>query len=227
MTDNGNPTAGALSSDATGRPAGRGRVLWLGLLIGAAALIAAALAAAAGCAPRSARNHERSNEPAHRQWAQKIDLPGLPNLYRVSDELYRGARPKDEGFGELKKLGVRTVINLEMFHHESDDVEAAGLGYEHIYANAYHWEHEDVVKFVRVVTDHSRGPFFVHCYHGSDRTGAMAAVYRIVFEGWSKDEAIGEMTHGGFGFHANFDNLIRYIRNLDVDELKREAGITP
>ena len=232
MTDNWNPAVAAPSSDDPRRRTGRGRAFLLGLLVGVV-LGAGTLAAVQGIVsqwPRDANRERLAPETptAHgHEWARPIACPGLPNLYRVSDELYRGARPEDEGFGELKKLGVRTVINLESFHHESDGAEAAGLSYEHIYAKTFHWEHEDVLKFLRVVADRSRGPFFVHCYHGSDRTGAMVAVYRIVFEGWSKDEAIGEMTHGGFGFHANFDNLIRYIRNLDVDELKREAGITP
>lgn len=37
--------------------------------------------------------------------------------------------------------------------------------------------------------------------HGSDRTGTMCALYRIAVQGWSKEDAIREMTAGGFGFH--------------------------
>ena len=66
---------------------------------------------------------------------------------------------------------------------------------------------------------------FVHCQHGADRTGTATAVYRIVVEGWTKDEAIREMTQGGYGFHPLWANLIRYVRELDVDRLRREAGL--
>ena len=52
------------------------------------------------------------------------------------------------------------------------------------------------------------------------------AIYRIAVEGWSKDEAIAEMTRGGFGFHEIWKNLVEYVRELDVERLKREAGIT-
>jgi protein tyrosine/serine phosphatase len=67
----------------------------------------------------------------------------------------------------------------------------------------------------------------VHCQHGADRTGMMTAIYRIAMEGWSKDDAITEMTEGGYGFHAIWKDLVEYVRELDVERLKREAGVSP
>ena len=54
-------------------------------------------------------------------------------------------------------------------------------------------------------------PIFVHCRHGADRTGMMSALYRIKHDGWSKQEAIDEMVHGGLGFHSIWTNLISFI----------------
>jgi hypothetical protein len=54
----------------------------------------------------------------------------------------------------------------------------------------------------------------------------MTTTYRIAIEGWSKEDAIAEMTQGGFGFHAIWRGLVDYVRKLDVERLKREAGIT-
>jgi hypothetical protein len=48
----------------------------------------------------------------------------------------------------------------------------------------------------------------------------MVAIYRIVVQGWSKDDALKEMVDGGYGFHAFWQDLVRYVRNLDVDALK-------
>jgi len=53
----------------------------------------------------------------------------------------------------------------------------------------------------------------------------MCAIYRIAVQGWSKDEAIAEMTRGGFGFHRIWMNLVDYIRKLDIDEIKKSAGL--
>ncbi|MCK5172282.1 MAG: dual specificity protein phosphatase family protein [Planctomycetes bacterium] len=63
------------------------------------------------------------------------------------------------------------------------------------------------------------GPVFVHCRHGADRTGTACAVYRIAVEGWSKAEAIEEMTKGGFDFHGIYKNLVDYIEELDMDKI--------
>lgn len=44
-------------------------------------------------------------------------------------------------------------------------------------------------------------PIIFHCHHGSDRTGAVCALYRIVFQNVSKEDAIREMIEGEYGFH--------------------------
>jgi len=49
---------------------------------------------------------------AQNKWAERIELPGLLNLHKVSDDLYRGAQPTAEGMKQLEKLGVKKVLNL-------------------------------------------------------------------------------------------------------------------
>ncbi len=53
----------------------------------------------------------------------------------------------------------------------------------------------------------------------------MVSVYRIAVQGWSKAEAIHEMTEGAFNFHGVWQNLIRYINGLDIERVKTKAGI--
>lgn len=158
-------------------------------------------------------------------WAEPIAREGLPNFHRVADGLYRGAQPTAAGFKELKALGVKTVVNLRSFNSDRDELGDTGLGYEHITMKAWHPERKEIVRFLQIVTDKERAPVFVHCQHGADRTGTMCAIYRIAIEGWSKDDARAEMTGGGFGFHPTWKNLLEYVRDLDVDEIKREAGL--
>lgn len=160
-------------------------------------------------------------------WAVPIEKPGLPNLHRVSDDLYRGAQPTAEGFRQLKAMGVKTVINLRYFYNDRDKIAGTDLAYEEIPMNTWHAEDEDVVRFLQLVADQNRAPFFVHCHYGADRSGMLFGVYRIVIQGWTKDEAIAEMTQGGFGFHAVWQNLVEYLRNLDVEKLKRQAFPSP
>ncbi|MBA4389489.1 MAG: hypothetical protein C0399_00930 [Syntrophus sp. (in: bacteria)] len=49
--------------------------------------------------------HAKTTAEDHSRWAAAIQKNGLPNFYKVSDTLYRGARPTQEGFMELKMCG--------------------------------------------------------------------------------------------------------------------------
>ena len=189
-------------------------------LVGAPASAAAAPASAA--APKASGALVRPE-----RWAKPVARAGLPNLHRVSDAYYRGAQPTAEGMRELERLGVKTVVNLRAVNSDRDELGDAGLAYEHISFKAWHAEDEDVVRFLRIVTNPERQPVFVHCQHGADRTGMMTAIYRIAVEGWSKEDAIAEMTLGGFGFHAIWKDLPVYVQTLDVERIGGEAGVTP
>lgn len=170
-----------------------------------------------------ARGQEPSSRPA--RWAQPMELEGVPNLYKVSDRLYRSAQPTAQGMAHLKKIGVRTVINLRTFHSDSALLRGTGLGYVSIPMQAWYPEEKDAVKFLQIVSDTSRTPALVHCQHGADRTGTMAAVYRVAVQGWSKEEALEEMTQGGYGYHRVWRNLPAWFRKLDMRKLKNEAGL--
>jgi hypothetical protein len=159
-------------------------------------------------------------EPRPKAWAQPLEIPGLPNLHRVSPVLYRGAQPTEQGFRELEKLGVRTVLSLRTFDAD-EPPPGSRLSFERIAFKSWHPEREDVLRFLEVVTDPERQPIFVHCQHGADRTGMMCAITRVVLEGWTKQAAIEEMTGGGYGFHSIWSNLIAYVREIDVEELVR------
>ena len=159
------------------------------------------------------------------KWAVKVVQPGLPNLHRVAPDLYRSAQPTADGLRAAEKLGIKTVICLRAFHSDTDKAESTKLKIERIRFNTWHPEDEDVVRFLQLITKPRNGPYLVHCLHGADRTGTMIAIYRIAVQGWKKDDAIREMTGGGYGYHEMWSNLIRYLKNLDTDALKKKAGM--
>jgi len=159
-------------------------------------------------------------------WASPMEpRPGLENFFRVSDQLYRGAQPKKEGFDELKKLGIRTVVNLRTSRSDEEECRDAGLKYFPIPVKAREVGDEEVIEFLKVATNPENQPVFVHCRHGADRAGVMSAAYRVAVQGWSKEEAIEEMTRGGFRFHSIFRSLVDYIREMDVESAKRLSGM--
>ncbi len=181
-------------------------------------MLFAPLAAAAQPAPDA--------KPARpSKWAKPVELKGVPNLHKVSDTLYRSAQPTAEGMKNLKAMGIKTVVNLRSFHSDRDELGETGLAYEHITMKTWHPEEKEAVRFLQIVTDPKRQPVLVHCQHGADRTGTMCALYRIAVQKWSRDDATEEMTKGGFGFHTVWDNLVQWIKNLDIDAIKKKAGV--
>ncbi len=159
-------------------------------------------------------------------WALPMQLNGVPNLHKVNDGLYRSAQPSAEGMMNLKKIGIETIVNLRSFHSDRDEIGEINLAYEHIYMKAWHPEEKEVVRFLQIVTNPRRLPVLVHCQHGADRTGTMIALYRVAVQGWSKETALKEMIEGGYGFHGIWQNLINWINDIDVENIKKRAGIS-
>jgi len=159
-------------------------------------------------------------------WAQPIELCGVPNMYKVNEILYRSAQPTHCGMKKLQDFGIKTIINLRWLHSDKDELEGTILFYETCRAKAWHIEDEDVVWFLRLVTNiQNDAPFLVHCQHGADRTGCMVAMYRIIAQEWTKDEALLELENGGFGFHSIWQNIPKYIANVDIDKIKRNLVV--
>ena len=158
-------------------------------------------------------------------WATRVERTGLPNLHRVTDNIYRSAQPTVAGMHAAEKMGIKTVVSLRNFHSDKDELVSTKLKTERIYFNTWHPEEEDVLQFLKLVTNTNGGPYLVHCLHGADRTGTMIAIYRMAVQGWAKEEAIKEMTKGDFGYHTVWKNLIRYLNALDIDSLRKKAGL--
>ncbi len=167
-------------------------------------------------------------------WATSLNAnKGLPNLNRINSSLYRSAQPTKEGFEFLSHQPrlylldqpIKTVLSLRAFHDDKSVMPSASpLRSEQIRFNTWHPENEDILKFLRIVTTPELQPVLVHCQHGSDRTGTMIAIYRIVVEGWTKEQAKEEMVQGNFGFHPIWKNLLHFIDDLDVEALKADLA---
>ena len=121
----------------------------------------------------------------------------LNNFQEVSDSLCRGAQPSDEGFRELAKLGVHTVLDLRgaggRSSKEAQEVRALGMKYVNIPLDGFLAPTpEQVSKIFAVLNDQAAGKIFVHCRRGADRTGTVLAMYRIEHDHWTNRKALNE-----------------------------------
>jgi protein tyrosine/serine phosphatase len=158
--------------------------------------------------------------------------------------VYRSGQMTADGFREaIRRYGIKTVINLQddEAHTEADErnpmlplnpftkqkvteqqvVEAAGARYVQFDGNALNEAGTDgraelVDNFLRVMDDEANYPVLYHCKAGLHRTGWITAVYRMEYEGRSRDAALDELKANGFGeFKATDANV--YIKRYVFD----------
>lgn len=155
------------------------------------------------------------------KWARPVIETSVGNLFQVAPDLYRAEQPGKSDTADLKSLGIRTFMNLREYHNDSADFEKEGFTLRRHAMAAGSVKSEDLVIVLREINQAAK-PVLVHCWHGSDRTGFVVAGYRLVFQGWSKADAIDELRRGGFGYHERtYPNVKKTIEALDVDAIKR------
>jgi len=153
-------------------------------------------------------------------WATPLPSEHLENFFRLDAKVYRAAQPDDEGFAELRERGIRNVLSLREYHADAAG-EAIGLRLFRVEMAAGSVTTAQVVEALRTI-HRSEGPILIHCWHGSDRTGLVSAMYRIVFQGWDKEAAIAELTGGGYGYHAFwYKNIPEFIRAADIEAIRK------
>ena len=162
--------------------------------------------------------NQKQGEPA-----VAIESERIQNLHRVSEELYRSGFPREGGLVELETLGVKSILELSYFDIDSNlpDAKTTSLHIVHYPLLPLGIEQSMIFEMFDIYKDLEK-PVLVHCYHGSDRTGLFVAIYRILYQNWSKEEAKDELINGGFGYHDVFTDVIAAIDDLDVEAL-REA----
>lgn len=183
----------------TSTPARTPRRTWLAVAAAALALSGAAAAftpAPARLAPAAPQQFTGGRGVDAPRAQPTTTAAGIKNFGKVNDNYFRGAQPGPEGFAELKRLGVKTVIDLrkDSKREAPEWARAAGVRYINLPLVASRPATEaETEQFLRLVNDPENWPVFVHCKGGRHRTGALTAVYRITHDNWTADRAFQEM----------------------------------
>lgn len=148
----------------------------------------------------------------------------IKNFHKVSDDLYRSAQPNKKEMKLLEESGIKSVINLRSVWGDKNEVRKTKLKDIHIPMRAKKVDYTDILNTMVAFRDAPK-PMLVHCRRGSDRTGCMVAIYRIVFQGWSKEKAINDFRNPEYGYLENlFPNLVEIIEGLDIEQLNNDLN---
>lgn len=111
----------------------------------------------------------------------------------------RGPNPTRKMLTDLKRAGVKTILNLQTH----DDVEELiccqdlGLALYNLDVHTFTPRNSDIHAALYFLNNELLWPIYVHCRHGRERTGLIFALYRIQKMGWTPDEAYEEMVRFG------------------------------
>lgn len=151
------------------------------------------------------------------------NVGGVPNLATVDaapDAIYRGGQPSKAGFATLRKMGVKTVIDLrdDKVPWAKDVVTKNGMTYVNIPSNAARTSPTTIAAFLTAVSAAER-PIYVHCKRGRDRTGLEVACYRLVHQqdDWTREQAIEDLRRHGHQ-RVFFPGIERYLRTFDPQD---------
>lgn len=130
------------------------------------------------------------------------------NKHRVSEQVWRTAQPAPHQIEELARQGVRTIINLRggrehgSWQLQKETCDRLGIELvEFVIRSRGAPDRESLLK-AKDFFDSVDYPAVLHCKSGADRAGFMAALYLIIHEGRSVDEAQSQLhlRYGHFRF---------------------------
>ena len=138
-----------------------------------------------------------------------IELTKLSNFNspvrfsRVSGNIYRGGEPNDDSLEALADVfKINTILSLDGEIGQKISNKVKELGMNHVIIPIGGIESIEMVRRLQDSVSsilNNNQPVYVHCRHGSDRTGMAIAIYRIQSENWSPQKALVEAKSFGFG----------------------------
>ena len=96
----------------------------------------------------------------------------------------------------------------------------------HIPINTWAMNRDDLLQVMQHIQQAQKlnQKVLIHCYHGSDRTGASVAMYRIIFENWPTEDALNEMKYGGYGFHPVWIHIEKIFSPENIKWIRQQLS---
>ncbi|CUH81480.1 fused DSP-PTPase phosphatase/NAD kinase-like protein [Tropicibacter naphthalenivorans] len=158
------------------------------------------------------------------------------NFYQIAPGVWRSNQPTHARFEKYAAMGIKTVVNLRgedghaHYLFEKESCDALGLKLINAKIHARNAASLDRVIGVIDALRAAEKPMLFHCKSGADRAGFTAAMYLMIFEGASVDEAMKQLSlkyiHLDFTATGIQDYILRvYKARLALGEIGFEDWI--
>ncbi|HOE69309.1 MAG TPA: tyrosine-protein phosphatase [Candidatus Omnitrophota bacterium] len=139
------------------------------------------------------------------------------NFHVVVPGIWRSAQPNEESLLRMKLYGLKTIVNLRgseaIESWERKFAKQLGIQYYHFPLDA---RKEVPLKtldaILSVLSDPANQPVLFHCHAGKDRTGMVAAAYKIAHASEAFTDIHREMLMYGYD-EPGYPAMMKTLRN--------------
>jgi len=155
----------------------------------------------------------------------------------IAPGIFRGSQPESpEDYAFLQRHRIKSILNLRggtfanhpfesflgVVEKERKIAQSLNMNFYHIAPGGTYLSEvnpENVSLILQTISNPSVQPIFIHCKHGRDRTGFIAALYRAFLQGRTKSFALREWM--GFGFNpSKYPKLFHHFETLEALDLQ-------
>lgn len=129
-------------------------------------------------------------------WPKRWGVVAEGAIYRSGEPTLRATRRV------VERHGIKTIIDLGAHTQGTWEEDSAQALAEELGVKRYRFgligdatgDPNDYVLALRIMNDPAHQPVWVHCAAGSERTGCLVALHRVINEDWDPEKAYAE-TH--------------------------------
>lgn len=122
------------------------------------------------------------------------------NRHKLGSKAWRSAQPAPHNIAKLKRLGVKTIVNLRgermsgSYWLEVAACKRHGIRLENCVVRSRAAPSHDELHRVRALFERIEYPMLLHCKSGSDRAGLVSVLYMHLVEGQTIEQATAQLS---------------------------------
>lgn len=122
------------------------------------------------------------------------------NRHKLGPRAWRSAQPAPHNIAQIKRLGVKTIVNLRgerlsgSYWLEVAACKRHGIELVNCIVRSRAAPSIEELRAARAVLQQIEYPMLLHCKSGADRAGLMSVLYMHLIEGETIEEAVSQLS---------------------------------